>query len=205
MHINKTSLSLAAAGALGISLLLSGCSSSSTTEAITSSAPATDAASAPYATTDCASAQPPVPAQSVPMEGQEIGGVVVQLDPAGVPTVTVSATAAAATELGSIDLVTGEGAPVELGANVEVNYCGIGLSSRTMFDSSWARGAPASFPLNPGGLIQGWIDGLPGMKVGGERLLLIPGSLGYGATPPQGSGIEPDETLIFIVQVTAVS
>ena len=205
MHINKTSLSLAAAGALGISLLLSGCSSSSTTEAITSSAPATDAASAPYATTDCASAQPPVPAQSAPMEGQEIGGVVVQLDPAGVPTVTVSATAAAATELGSLDLVTGEGAPVELGANVEVNYCGIGLSSRTMFDSSWARGAPASFPLNPGGLIQGWIDGLPGMKVGGERLLLIPGSLGYGATPPQGSGIEPDETLIFIVQVTAVS
>ena len=205
MHINKTSLSLAAAGALGISLLLSGCSSSSTTEAITSSAPATDAASAPYATTDCASAQPPVPAQSVPMEGQEIGGVVVQLDPAGVPTVTVSATAAAATELGSLDLVTGEGAPVELGANVEVNYCGIGLSSRTMFDSSWARGAPASFPLDPGGLIQGWIDGLPGMKVGGERLLLIPGSLGYGATPPQGSGIEPDETLIFIVQVTAVS
>jgi FKBP-type peptidyl-prolyl cis-trans isomerase len=205
MHINKTSLSLAAVGALGISLLLSGCSSSSTTEAITSSAPATDAASAPYATTDCASAQPPVPAQSAPMEGQEIGGVVVQLDPAGVPTVTVSATAAAATELGSLDLVTGEGAPVELGANVEVNYCGIGLSSRTMFDSSWARGAPASFPLNPGGLIQGWIDGLPGMKVGGERLLLIPGSLGYGATPPQGSGIEPDETLIFIVQVTAVS
>ncbi len=205
MHINKTSLSLAAVGALGISLLLSGCSSSSTTEAITSSAPATDAASAPYATTDCASAQPPVPAQSAPMEGQEIGGVVVQLDPAGVPTVTVSATAAAATELGSLDLVTGEGAPVELGANVEVNYCGIGLSSRTMFDSSWARGAPASFPLNPGGLIQGWIDGLPGMKVGGERLLLIPGPLGYGATPPQGSGIEPDETLIFIVQVTAVS
>ncbi len=205
MHINKTSLSLAAVGVLGISLLLSGCSSSSTTEALTSSAPATDAASAPYATTDCASAQPPVPAQSAPMEGQEIGGVVVQLDPAGVPTVTVSATAAAATELGSLDLVTGEGAPVELGANVEVNYCGIGLSSRTMFDSSWARGAPASFPLNPGGLIQGWIDGLPGMKVGGERLLLIPGPLGYGATPPQGSGIEPDETLIFIVQVTAVS
>jgi peptidylprolyl isomerase len=130
---------------------------------------------------------------------------VVQLDPAGVPTVTVAATATAATELGSLDLVAGDGATVALGATVEVNYCGIGLSSRTMFDSSWARGAPAAFPLDPGGLIQGWIDGLPGMKVGGERLLLIPGSLGYGAGPPQGSGIEPDETLIFIVQVTAVS
>ena len=74
-----------------------------------------------------------------------------------------------------------------------------------MFDSSWARGAPAAFPLDPGGLIQGWIDGLPGMKVGGERLLLIPGALAYGPNPPSGSGIEPDETLIFIVQVTAVS
>lgn len=211
MSIIKTSLSLAAIGALGISLLLSGCSSGSTSEPITSgstsepmtgSAPDTDRV--PFATTDCAVGGT-IPSYSAPMEGQELGGVVVQLDPAGVPTVTVAATATAATELGSLDLVTGDGAPVALGATVEVNYCGIGLSSRTMFDSSWARGAPASFPLDPGGLIQGWIDGLPGMKVGGERLLLIPGALGYGASPPQGSGIEPDETLIFIVQVTAVS
>jgi len=211
MSIVKTSLSLAAIGALGISLLLSGCSSGSTSEPITSgstSEPMTGSASdtdrVPFATTDCAVGGT-IPSYSAPMEGQELGGVVVQLDPAGVPTVTVAATATSATELGSLDLVTGEGAPVELGATVEVNYCGIGLSSRIMFDSSWARGAPASFPLDPGGLIQGWIDGLPGMKVGGERLLLIPGPLGYGATPPQGSGIEPDETLIFIVQVTAVS
>jgi len=205
MRIHKPSLLLASVAALGISLLVSGCSSASTSEPVTSSAPATDAASAPFATTDCALAQPPMPAQSAPIEGQELGGVVVQLDPAGVPTVTVAATATAATELGSLDLVTGDGAPVALGATVEVNYCGIGLSSRSMFDSSWARGTPASFPLDPGSLIQGWTDGLPGMKVGGERLLLIPGSLGYGAGPPQGSGIEPDETLIFIVQVTAVS
>ena len=205
MRTSKKLFSLTAVAALGFSLSLSGCSSGTASDPVASSAPATDAASAPFATTDCAVAQPPVPEQSAPMEGQELGGVVVQLDPAGVPTVTVAATAAAATELGSVDLVVGDGAPVELGATVEVNYCGIGLSSRTMFDSSWARGAPAAFPLNPGGLIQGWTDGLPGMKVGGERLLLIPGSLGYGPTPPQGSGIEPDETLIFIVQVTAVS
>ncbi|CAB4671254.1 unannotated protein [freshwater metagenome] len=205
MRTSRKLFSLTAVAALGISLILSGCSSGTSSDPVTSSAPATDAASAPFATTDCAVAQPPVPEQSAPMDGQELDGVVVQLDPAGVPTVTVAATAAAATELGSVDLVVGDGAPVELGATVEVNYCGIGLSSRNMFDSSWARGAPAAFPLTPGGLIQGWTDGLPGMKVGGERLLLIPGSLGYGPTPPQGSGIEPDETLIFIVQVTAVS
>ncbi|MSO26766.1 MAG: FKBP-type peptidyl-prolyl cis-trans isomerase [Candidatus Nanopelagicales bacterium] len=139
------------------------------------------------------------------MEGQELDGVVVQLDPAGVPTVTVAADASPASALGSLDLVAGDGAPVAIGSTVEVNYCGIGLSSRTMFDSSWARGTTASFPLDPGGLIQGWVDGLPGMKVGGERLLLIPGSLAYGASPPQGAGIEPDETLIFVVQIAAVS
>lgn len=205
MRTSKKVFSFTAVTALGVGLILAGCSSGSTSEPVASSAPATDAASSPFATTDCALAQPPVPEQSAPIDGQELGGVVVQLDPAGVPRVTVAANAAAATELGSLDLVVGEGAPVALGATVEVNYCGIGLSSRTMFDSSWARGAPAAFPLTPGGLIQGWTDGLPGMNVGGERLLLIPGSLGYGATPPQGSGIEPDETLIFIVQVTAVS
>ena len=193
-----TSIALAVA-------LLSGCSGGSASDPTPSPATVTDAALAPFATSNCALAQPPVPAQSAPMDGQEVDGVVVQLDPAGVPTVTVAAGASPASELVSVDLVTGSGAPVAIGATVEVNYCGIGLSSRTMFDSSWARGAPAAFPLDPGGLIQGWIDGLPGMKVGGERLLLIPGALAYGPNPPSGSGIEPDETLIFIVQVTAVS
>lgn len=191
--------------ALGITLVLAGCSGSTSSDPTPSTAAPTDAALAPFATTDCALAQPPAAAQSAPMEGQELDGVVVQLDPAGVPTVTVAADASPASALGSLDLVAGDGAPVAIGSTVEVNYCGIGLSSRTMFDSSWARGTTASFPLDPGGLIQGWVDGLPGMKVGGERLLLIPGSLAYGASPPQGAGIEPDETLIFVVQIAAVS
>lgn len=196
---------LPSAAALGVALLLAGCSGSTEVNQAPTTTPVTDAALAPFATTDCALAQPPTPEQSAPMEGQESGGVVVQLDAAGVPTVTVAAGATPASELVSLDLTTGAGAPVVVGATVEVNYCGIGLQSRTMFDSSWSRGAPASFPLDPGGLIQGWVDGLPGMKAGGERLLLIPADLGYGSNPPQGSGIEPDETLIFIVQVTAVS
>lgn len=68
-----------------------------------------------------------------------------QLDAAGVPTVTVAAGATPASELVSLDLTTGAGAPVVVGATVEVNYCGIGLQSRTMFDSSWSRGRPRPF------------------------------------------------------------
>ena len=54
------------------------------------------------------------------------------------------------------------------------------------------------------GLIQGWQDGLPGMKVGETRLLVIPGALGYGPNPPSGSGIEPDETLVFVITLKDV-
>ena len=109
----------------------------------------------------------------------------------------------APTELVITDLIVGEGAEAVAGGSVEVHYVGVEFESGEQFDASWDRGKSITFPLN--GLIAGWQEGIPGMKVGGERLLLIPGSLGYGATPPQGSGIEPDETLIFIVQVTAVS
>ena len=90
--------------------------------------------------------------------------------------------------------------PVLAGDTLTVNYCGVGMQSRQMFDSSWTRGEPISFPLD--GLIQGWIQGLPGMKVGGQRLLVIPGDLGYG---PQGQGtILPNETLVFVVELVSI-
>ena len=50
-------------------------------------------------------------------------------------------------------------------------------------------------------MIPGWTQGLTGMQVGGRRVLVIPGDLAYGATPPAGSGIEPNETLIFVVDL----
>ena len=70
-----------------------------------------------------------------------------------------------------------------------------------MFDSSWARGSAATFPLD--GVIAGWQQGLPGMQVGGQRILVIPGDLAYGEAPPQG--IAPNETLIFLVDLQAVN
>ena len=74
-------------------------------------------------------------------------------------------------------------------------------SNGSIVESSWNGGQPATFPL--AGVIAGWQQGLPGAKVGGRRLLVIPADLGYG---PNGSGpIGPNETLIFVVDIIAVS
>ena len=95
------------------------------------------------------------------------------------------------------------GDPVQPGSAVQVNYCGVGQTTRTMFDSSWVRGKPASFGLNQ--VIKGWTDGLPGMKPGGRRLLIIPADQAYGDNPRDDSGILPGETLIFVVDMIASS
>lgn len=87
------------------------------------------------------------------------------------------------------------------GDTLTVDYCGVGLGSASLFDSSWARGQAATFPLD--GVILGWQQGMPGMKAGGSRLLVIPGELGYGELPPEG--ILPNETLIFVVNLQAIN
>ena len=115
----------------------------------------------------------------------------------------VAADAAPAADLQVVDIRPGNGPSAALGDNVTVNYCGVGLSSGTLFDSSWARGAPATFPLVEGGLIEGWVQGVPGMQLGEQVLLVIPGALAYGANPPPG--IEPDETLVFVVELLDIN
>jgi peptidylprolyl isomerase len=104
-----------------------------------------------------------------------------------------------ATSLVTADVVPGSGDEVAAGATVTVQYCGVGLASGAVFDSSWARGEPVSFPLS--GVIKGWQDGIPGMQPGGRRVLVIPGADAYGPQPPPGSGIQPDETLVFVVDM----
>ena len=105
------------------------------------------------------------------------------------------------TELGVTDIIVGEGDKVPAGATVTAHYVGYGAATGVMFDASWARGEPATFPLDQ--VILGWQEGLVGMQVGGRRLLVIPGALGYGENPPPGSGIEPGETLIFVVDLVS--
>ena len=100
------------------------------------------------------------------------------------------------------DIVTGTGAAVQATDNVTVQYVGIGAESKQQFDASWDAGTTASFPLS--GVILGWQQGLLGMKVGGRRLLVIPGDLAYGPTPPDGSGIGASETLVFVVDLISI-
>ena len=100
-------------------------------------------------------------------------------------------------------MVEGSGDEVTAGATVTAHYVGVSASSGAQFDASWDRGAPISFPLD--GVIQGWSQGLLGMKVGGRRTLVIPGHLAYGSHPPPGAGIAPDETLVFTVDLVDVS
>ncbi len=109
----------------------------------------------------------------------------------------------AATELIVTDEVVGTGDEVTSGATVTAHYVGVSASTGSQFDASWDRGAPISFPLD--GVIQGWSQGLLGMRVGGRRNLVIPGHMAYGAHPPPGAGIAPNETLVFTVDLVDVS
>ncbi|HTO00424.1 MAG TPA: FKBP-type peptidyl-prolyl cis-trans isomerase [Microthrixaceae bacterium] len=101
------------------------------------------------------------------------------------------------------DEVVGSGDEVTVGATVTAHYVGVSASTGAQFDASWDRGAPISFPLD--GVIQGWSEGLLGMKVGGRRTLVIPGEMAYGSNPPPGAGIAPNETLVFTVDLVDVS
>lgn len=137
-----------------------------------------------------------------PAASGDAGNYIVSEDTATKPTVQIADGAGNVDQLIVQDIVEGTGAAVQATDNVTVNYVGIGAISRQQFDASWDAGTTASFPLN--GVILGWQQGLVGMKVGGRRLLVIPGELAYGATPPGGSGIGPNETLIFVVDLVSI-
>jgi hypothetical protein len=97
-----------------------------------------------------------------------------------------------------VDLTEGTGKLVPSGAMIEVHYTGR-LTDGRKFDSSRDRGEPAKIPL--GGVIPGWQEGIPGMKVGGRRKLIVPPGLGYGAKG-HAKDIPPNATLVFDVEVT---
>jgi FKBP-type peptidyl-prolyl cis-trans isomerase len=101
------------------------------------------------------------------------------------------------------DLQLGDGAEAQAGQQVTVHYTGW-LTDGRKFDSSVDRGQPFVFPLGRGRVIQGWDQGVAGMKIGGKRRLTIPPELGYGA---RGAGgvIPPNATLIFEVELLGLA
>ena len=117
------------------------------------------------------------------------------------PTVTIAPALGAATDVVTKTLIPGKGATLKATDVLTFNYCGVGLVTQSQFDSSWANGAPITYGLAE--LIPGWSVGMPGMKVGEQRLLILPGSQAYGSTPPS-SDILPDESLAFVVELVSI-
>ncbi len=101
-----------------------------------------------------------------------------------------------------VETLAGTGAQAVAGKTVSVHYTGK-LTNGKVFDSSYTRGEPLSFPLGAGRVIKGWDEGIALMKVGGKATLTIPPELGYGA---RGAGgvIPPNATLIFEVELVSI-
>ncbi len=109
-------------------------------------------------------------------------------------------------QLKAEDTKVGTGAIVKAGDTVTVDYTGAVAATGVIFQSSKDTGQPVPVALKsgPNGVIDGWAQGVPGMKVGGTRRLLIPAKLAYGANPQQGSGIPPNADLVFDVTVQKI-
>lgn len=106
--------------------------------------------------------------------------------------------------LGVLEISEGSGRAVEAGDTLRVHYTGC-LTDGTRFDSSYDRGTPFGserpFVVGDGQVIQGWDEGLPGMRPGGERLLVIPSELAYGERGAGGGVIPPNATLVFKIEL----
>ena len=162
-------------------VLVGGSDNKSVASAQTTPTPGASTSPTPAAPTACAPISPNPPAKGEPtvppVSGKPLSSLVVK------------------------DIKLGKGAAAKSGQTLTVNYVGVSCSTGKAFDASYPRKQPFSFPLGKGQVIKGWDEGLVGMKVGGQRELVIPASLGYGAT---GSGsIKPNETLIFVVDLVS--
>jgi peptidylprolyl isomerase len=157
-------------------------------------------ADAPAAATATPAAAPSASAALVACTADDIP---VAGAPGAKPTITIPDTCAPPAQLLSKDLVAGTGPELTEGGSMQAHYDLVTWSDKRELDSSWSRGEP--FPLTNVGhasVIDGWNEGLLGMKQGGRRLLIVPPDKGYGAG---GNGIRPGETLVFVVDAVQVT
>lgn len=104
-------------------------------------------------------------------------------------------------QLQKVDLKEGTGQEVKPGATITAHYTGALANNGTIFQSSHDLGQAATFSLS--GVIKGWTDGVPGMKVGGKRRLIIPAALAYGAQSP-AVNIPANSDLVFDIELVAI-
>ena len=100
------------------------------------------------------------------------------------------------------DIVFGQGEEVTVGDQATVHYIGT-LQNGQQFDNSYVRGEPFTFTLGEGRVIPGWEEGVKGMKVGGQRVLVVPSELAYGS---KGAGpIPANATLVFAIELLEIN
>jgi peptidylprolyl isomerase len=175
-------LRLGSLGVFGVAVLaLAGCNSSPSGSPASSTTPSTAA---------------PTTVATVPVQDPSPAGTF-----GTAPTINVPP-GAPPTQLAGSDLIVGTGPVVKMGDKVTAQYVLATYSTGQQIQTSWTS-SPFSFVLAKGKIIDGWVGGVPGMRVGGRRELIIPPSLGYGSTSPT-QGIAPNDTLVFIVDVVKV-
>jgi FKBP-type peptidyl-prolyl cis-trans isomerase len=170
-------LFLGTASALTIAVIASGVSNHRQTEAAAAAAKTTTPTTAAKSTSSTTSNST---ASTTKLEGTKMENFTPTTD---VPKLEIQ------------DLTVGTGAEVKAGDTVTVDYTGAVAATGVIFQSSLDSGQPVTFGLSQ--VIQGWTNGVPGMKVGGTRRLTIPAAQAYGANPPSGSGIPANANLVF--------
>jgi peptidylprolyl isomerase len=185
-------VALAAASAL----VLGACSSSPSSNSSATSSSVTSASSTSTSAVGSSALDAIVP---IPVADRSPAGTAGQA-----PTVTIPA-GPPPTSLESADLIVGTGRTAVPGDQVTVQYVLATYSAQKVIQSSWTE-QPFTFTLGADGVIPGWNKGVVGMHVGGRRELIIPPSLGYGATVPPGSqGIASNDTLVFVIDLLSIA
>ena len=147
----------------------------------------------------------PTVASSTATTGAEVGtagpeAIEVTGAPGEKPTIALN-DAGPVTELYIEDITVGDGDEAAAGDTLEVHYVGVQLDG-TEFDESFTSGQTATFSLDE--VIPGWTEGMPGMRVGGRRLLVIPEDLGYGSVEEAAASGRPGGTLVFVVDLVSI-
>ncbi len=181
-----------------LALAIASCSSTSGTS---NGSPSPSAASPSAASPSAASPSAASPSAAESLKTTTLKAAEVEVSGLGPNIAVTFPFPSSASAFSQKDIKVGSGATAKLNTTITVNYYLAGALTGKKIESSFDS-KEATFPLKQGGLIEGWIQGIPGMKIGGERVLVVPGPLGY----PQGMppDIQPNETLVFVVHLLKV-